>query len=173
MANTYVLIASSTLTSTSSSVTFSSIPNTFTDLHLRGNTRDNSNGFTQAYVELQVNNSSSGYSFNLIRNNNGNTVSALAQSGTIWSEQYPAGSGSTATADTFSPFEYYIANYNSTNSISWGSFGVAESNHTTTEATGITAGLWTGAAAITSIKITASNNFAAKSTFFLYGIKNA
>lgn len=173
MANTYILIANTTLSAIASNVTFNSIPNTFTDLILRANTRDNSDGVAQSYITLQLNNSTTGFSRTLIRNNNGSSVIASGATGDPWSEQYPAGSGSTSTTNSFSPFEFYISNYNSTSSISYGSFGIAESNSTTVEATGITAHLWGGAAAITSIKINAETHFVAGSSFYLYGIKNA
>lgn len=54
MANTYTLISSNTLTSSAASVTFSSIPATYTDLVLRISSRTDAAGAT-ATVAAQFN----------------------------------------------------------------------------------------------------------------------
>jgi hypothetical protein len=174
MANTFSLIASNTLTGLATDFTFSSIPQTYTDLLLRANIRDNNNGVAQSFLVLQFNGVSTAvYSRTVLRNNNGNTAISTRSGNVTIIESYPSGSGSTATANAFSPFEMYIPNYTSTSSIPFSTFGIAESNvGATIEAEGISAGLWRGNAAITSIYIDAETNFVAGSSFFLYGIKN-
>lgn len=173
MANTFSLIASNTLTALAADFTFSSIPQTYTDLVLRANIRDNNNGVAQSYLAIQFNGSSSTvYSRTVLRNNNGNTAISTRANNQTSIESYPTGSGSTATANAFSPFEMYIPNYTSTSNIPFSYVGIAESNvGAVIEAQGINAGLWLGNAAITSIYIDAETNFVAGCSFYLYGIK--
>lgn len=174
MPSSRFLIASNTLSSLAASVTFSSIPATYTDLVLRYSYRDNNNGVVQAFATINFNGSSSAvYSSTNLRNNNGNTVTSIRQTNSTYIEQYPAGSGSSATANTFGSAELYIPNYGSTSNIPFSSIGFAETNNTTIEAEGIVAGLWRGSAAITSITLTAETNFVSGSSFFLYGLKNS
>jgi hypothetical protein len=82
-----------------------------------------------------------------------------------------SGNGATSTANTFSNIEAYIPNYTSSNQKSVSIDAVGETNGTEIYMQ-LTAGLWTGTAAITSIEIVPSGSFVSGSSFYLYGIKN-
>ena len=170
MANTYTLIASNTVSSSSvSSVTFSSIPSTYTDLLVKVSWRDTQ---TQIYGGLF-------YYFNGLTTNRTNKYlegnGATAVSGSAGSNtkmQVGSGTGASATANTFASGEIYIPNYAGSTNKSSSADGVGENNATTAYAT-LNANLWSSTAAITQIDFVADVAIAQYSSFYLYGIKNS
>ena len=173
MANTYTLIASSTVGSGgAANITLSTIPSTYTDLaimcSLRGAAAAN-----EVSVTLQFNGSSSGYSTRWIR---GNGAAASSGTDTYGTDEFYMGEipGSTATASTFGNAIIYMPNYTTSNNKSISVDSVSENNATTAWAY-LTAGLWSNSAAITSILLqpTGGSNFAQYSTAYLYGISNS
>jgi hypothetical protein len=171
---TYTLISSNVLTASAASVTFSSIPATYTDLVLRISAR--SSTFQQA-VDVTFNGdtpaSGTSYSFVYLRGNGSAASSSLT--GSTSSVNVVGGQDqSNYTANTFSNFEFYIPNYNSTSNKPVSSFTAAENNNATTWFINTVAGLYRNATALTSILLTpTSGNFASTSSFYLYGISNA
>jgi len=167
MANpTMTLIASNTVGSGGvSSVTFSSIPATYTDLVLKATMREATyNGYT-AY--LSFNGLTTNRTSRLVQGNG-----SAAGSGSDSDINFVI-NGSSTTANTFSSTDIYIPNYTSSNFKSVSIDGVTEDNATFAIAR-LSAGLWSSTAAITSIGITVSiGNIAANSTFYLYGISNS
>jgi hypothetical protein len=148
------------------SVTFSSIPQGYTDLKLVVSARSN-RASTDDLLNINFNGVSTNQSS---RNLQGNGTSA--SSGTYGSNLYLAWvDGANSTADTFGNTEMYIPNYTSSNFKSVSTDTVLE-NNASTVVTGMTAGLWSNTAAITSIDITSvfSGSLIANSTFTLYGI---
>lgn len=173
MANTYTLIASNTLTSSAASVTFSSIPSTYTDLVLRGSSRV-SNANTVLDFVVTINGASTSYSDTVIYTSGASTVVSGRNiwGGAAW--YMGRNPGSTASSNTFGSFELYLPNYaGSTNKV--GSvISTAENNSTT--AWQITGGalLRSNTSAITSLTIDSDGRtFVSGSSFFLYGIKNS
>jgi hypothetical protein len=170
MAATYTLISSVTVGSNTSTITFSSIPATYTDLKLvtslRANNANGSQGWYDAKVEFNGNTSS--YTLRALY---GNGSSALSFSDTVI---YDDLASSATTANTFSNSEIYIPNYLSANYKSVSVDSVTENNATSSK-TGLYAGLWSNTAAITSITLTGLNSslFVQYSTAYLYGISNA
>ena len=164
MANpTLTLIASSTVGSGgASSVTFSSIPQTYTDLlikcSVRGSLPNNYGGL------ISFNGSGSGFTEKYLEGSGSSVVSgSVAQF--IFAEV-----SSSQTSNTFTNTEVYIPNYTSSNYKSVSSDSVTENNSTLSYAD-LTANLWSNTAAITSISITASTtSWVQYSTFYLYGI---
>jgi hypothetical protein len=78
------------------------------------------------------------------------------------------------TANTFGNGEIYIPNYAGSTQKSVSADAVAENNSATYIYSALNAGLWTGTAAITSIKLLIpSYNFVQYSTAYLYGVSNA
>jgi hypothetical protein len=168
MANTYTLIASNTLTGTTASVTFSSIPGTYTDLVLRFATRDSSSAVFRA-IDMSFNSSTSNFSYTRIVGS-GSTVTS---SRSTTNNGIPAASvGDTATSNTFSNGELYLPNYTASQNKPFSVSVVTENNATEAYATAF-AGLWSNTSAISSISFAASANFLSGSSFFLYGIKNS
>ena len=165
MAYTYSKIATYTVGSGGiSSVWFLNIPQTYTDLVLKGSART-----TQAahygVITIYPNGISSGLTGkNLYGGDN------VVESDTSTGVAYV--SGNNATANTFGTFQTYFPNYTGTNYKSMSSEGAAESNSTTNTYMKLGATLWSNTQAITSLQILPTAiNFMQYSTFHLYGIK--
>jgi len=173
MANTYTLIASNTVGSGgASSVTFSSIAGTYTDLLLKTSARDVSAG-SENWIYCVFNSDSGTNYTNLILRGNGSTAaSGKVTSGT--SAYVGQTQGTATTSNTFTNSEVYIPNYAGSNQKSM-SVDTIEENNATANYIALNAVLWTGTAAISSISLTSASgsNFAQYSTFYLYGIKNS
>jgi hypothetical protein len=173
MATTYTLISSNVLTSSATSVTFSSIPQTYTDLVVRMSIRKDTSNST---VFVRFNGvTTSSYDYNDIQGTG--SVTGVAQS--IYSySQLPGGNNmDTDLASTFSNTEMYIPSYTSSARKQISS-NVARENNTTTSAGNNVGGVAGQAvdvtSGITSILIsTISANWVAGSSFYLYGIKNS
>jgi hypothetical protein len=169
MATTFIKIASVTVGSGgASSIDFTSIPSTYTDLVVKLSVRTAYAGFQNTKIRFN----GSGTSYSVIRLvGNGSTVasSAYSNSGT---ELY-SGISSFSTS-TFSNFEHYIPNYAGSTNKSISIDAVSEANQTEAYAQ-FNAGLWSNTAAITSIAYTNvdGSNFTQYSTAVLYGIKNS
>lgn len=171
MANTFVKIADYTVTgATAASIDFTSIPNTYTDLLILTSTRlDNG---TDNGVRLQFNgDTASNYSWRYIY---GNGSTATSGSGATQTYAFGAISNrSTATASTFANCYTYIPNYTASTAKSVSLDGINENNATAADAM-LWASLWTGTAAISSIKLFPSvGNFVQYSTAYLYGISKS
>lgn len=174
MANTYTLIASNTLSSSAASVTFSSIPATYTDLVLRISARSN-----EAVVDSSFNVKFNGittttYSRIRLVGNGATASSSLLSNATSIDTSHNI-NGSTATSNTFSNVEIYIPSYTVSQNKPVSLFNVLE-NNTTTAYINASAALWRNTATISSITldgIPASGQFVSGSSFFLYGIKNS
>ena len=168
MANTYSLISSSTLSSSAASVTFSSIPSTYTDLVLRVSMRsDAASG--QEVIYINPNGLTTNQSSTVIE---GNGTSGAGSNRTTKIET--RGTGNTATSNTFSSSETYIPNYASATIHPISNFGAGENNNTAVVMNAV-ASLWNSATAITSFTITIGigTNILTGSSFYLYGIKNS
>lgn len=169
MPNTYTLISSNVLTSSAASVTFSSIPATFTDLVLRVSARSDQGDYSD-YMTLAINSlGSNADSQRTLYNSDGTRASG---SGTV-----TAITANTTTANTFSSTEYYFSMY--TDSSIKKPFSIvsdAENNSSTQYFTpSIQAVLTSSTAAITSLtfKPAFGSNLVSGSSFYLYGIKNS
>lgn len=178
MANTYRLIASSTVgAGGASSIDFTSIPATYTDVKLVLSTRDSNAVPTDNYLNINFNNDfGANYSNRLLTGNGGAASSQnfSAQTNGYIFQDNAAG----ATSSTFANIEVYIPNYVTSNAKSFSNDGVAESNVTTATGTrflALNAGLWSGTAAINRITISPGNsaNFVQYSTAYLYGISKS
>jgi hypothetical protein len=163
MAVTYELIAKNILSSSASSITFSSIPSTFTDLLISVSSR---NTAVDTENTFSFNGSSANFSITRLYGN-GSTRGA----DTLYGYSLTTTSG--YTADTFSNNSIYIPNYLSSNFKSISIDGVAE-NNAVASAMVLSAALWSDTAAITSITLQpTSGSYATGSSFYLYGIKNS
>lgn len=167
---TYELIETITLGSNAESVTFSDIPQTFTDLKvvMSARTTDTSgDGYGVPIVRIN-NDSGANYSGRRIRAT-GSGVSAAVTPTTflytgIWTGAY-------ATANSFTNSEFYIPNYTGSTYKSCSATSATESN-TTLSYIELTASMWLNTAAITSIAIIGYNTImVTNSSFSLYGIK--
>lgn len=172
MPSSRFLIASNTLSSSAASVTFSSIPNTYTDLLVKISAKsDRANANDD--IKMLINGSTSSVYGETNVNGNG----ATAASGNNTNQAYVAlRSGSTGglTANVFSSTEVYVPNYNSVIVHPIGSIQVQEDNATTARIYA-TASTFNTSSAITSLtfNIWTGPNFVSGSSFFLYGLKNS
>jgi hypothetical protein len=171
MPENYILLERTELNASAASVTFSNIPQTgYTDLKIVFSARDNtSGGGVTNNIYLQFNGSGgTAYSGRLLYGTGSSAFSVSNSTNAQTIFQYSTSEG--ATANTFSNGEIYIPNYTSSNAKSISADSVTETN-ATGAVTALSAGLWTGTAAITSVTLTPfSGSFIANSTFSLYGI---
>lgn len=164
---TYQLIASNTVgAGGAASVTFSPIPQTYTDFLVKGSIKTN-RADSSDWISITLSSGGSYTQKTII----GNGTSASSDSGN------PTGmvtDATNATANTFGSFELYLPNYTSSNAKSYSLDSVSENNATTAYAQ-LFAGLGAGTSAITSITFTPQygTGFVQYSTFYLYGIKNS
>jgi hypothetical protein len=168
MTTTMQLIAKQTVGSGgASNVTFSNIPQTYTDLKIVVSARGTTSGNTES-IRVLPNGSSTSLTYLQLQ---GTGAAAFSGTGTYWYlGEMPANS---ATSSTFGSAEVYIPNYTGSNNKSASSDNVQE-NNTTTAYANLNALLWSSSTAISSLTIQPnSNNFAQYSTFYLYGISNS
>jgi hypothetical protein len=168
MANTYTLISSTTVgAGGASSISFSSIPSTYTDLVLQLSVRSSySSG--QDFTYFSFNGSTANFSSKLL---DGTGSSALSYN--VTDNQLAILNTSNTTSNTFSSYFIYLPNYTtSTNKLYYAD--TAYENNATTAYTDLKSGLWSSTATVSSIGLTLlSGNFVQYSTAYLYGIKNS
>lgn len=163
MASTYTPIATQTLGSAASSVTFSSIPGTYTDLVLVMDSQLTGGSGT---AWLQFNGDTATNYSDTFLTGNGTTASSTRNS-TSANLFFGEALSTTRTMQVV-----HIANYFSANTTK----PIIARSNGATSAVNIVVGLWRATpAAITSILVSqnAGNTFIAGSTFTLYGIKAA
>jgi len=171
---TYTLISSNVLSSSAASVTFSSIPATYTDLVLRWSARQDFNSASTRNGGTMTfnNNTSSVYSETNI-NGDGSTVTSGRNSNNIEVSTFTPGASPGATANTFGSCELYIPNYISSANKPISHFIVSESNTATGPSIKTFAILFRSSSAVSSIELNAGFNYVSGSSFYLYGISNA
>jgi len=170
MANTYVLIASNTLSSTAASVTFSSIPGTYTDLVLRVSARDSADTPISSLTMTFNSDTATNYSQTILAGSG--SAASSSRTTSVSGDARVVIQPSTYTTNVFGSFEIYIPNYTVSANKPYSYFGVTENNATAAEIRA-NAALWRNTAAISTITLAAPNNFVSGSSFFLYGIKNS
>ena len=169
MANTYTLIASSTVGSGgAANIEFTSIPQTYTDLLVLASARSTRNSDTVDDLVIRFNGSTTSY-----------TSKRLYGTGSSVVSDSPTDIRGFAVADnstgsTFSNNQFYIPNYTSNSTYKSVSVDGVNENNATTAYSVLDAGLWSNNSAITSITLLANNgNLMQYSTAYLYGIKNS
>lgn len=159
---TYTPIATYTVSGSSTSlISFSSIPSTYTDLVIAGQSATSSNG---SYFQVQYNSDGgSNYSATYITGNGSSASSGRN------SNQTSMAFGYTGVANQFMAVTINIFNY--ANTTTYKTLLMRDGNAGTQAETGVY--LWRSTAAINRIDITGSATFTAGSTFTLYGITAA
>jgi hypothetical protein len=182
MSATYEYIARQTLGTAAAEVTFSNIPQTFTDLYFVMSTRAQGGATQDDLVTAYLNGIQSGYtsrrfyglggnatvSGDGLSNNNGGTAGSRLIVG--------ATSGASSTSSTFGNGWFYIPNYAVAGPRVTSGEGAGENNASLAVIT-TTAGQTGNTSPVTSVTFSLyyslSNGFAAGSTFYLYGIRRA
>lgn len=174
MANTFTKIASVTVGSGgASSIDFTSIPGTYTDLCVKLSTRTtDTTANDSSAIAIQFNaDTGSNYTRRTLYGDGGAAGSSNA---TTTSMRVGFTTTDGDTANTFGNCEFYVPNYAGSSQKSVSADAVTEANVAQYIYAALNAGLWTGTSAITSIKIIApSYNFKQYSTAVLYGIKSS
>jgi hypothetical protein len=171
---TYTLISSQVLGSSAASVTFSSIPTTYTDLVVKASARGDVAAVLGAMKINFNSDTATNYSYTQLLGNSSAATSTHATSATA--DTIINIDDASATTSTFGSFEIYIPSYNSTAAKPYFDIDVTENNLGTAGAADIQANahLYRGTSGITSIVLTpSSGNFVTNSSFYLYGISNA
>ena len=175
MANTFTKIASVTVGSGgASSIDFTSIPATYTDLCVKVSVRTDKSGSYSGAFGMQFNaDTGNNYSNRDLYGTGSSAGSATTSSSAGWFNEGAVDSAGN-TANVFSVCDIYIPNYTSSNQKSFSSDFASEGN-TTAGYPIMTAGIWTGTSAITSIKFITDSAYTwvQYSTAVLYGIKNS
>ena len=148
------------------SVTFSSIPQGYTDLKLVASVRSNRASQEDGFG-ITLNSASSGYTYRVL-SGNGSSVSSVATAyEQIWAVRV---NGNSTTANTFSTVEVYFPNYTGSTGKSYSADAVSENNATEAYTT-VTALFQSSTSAITALTVqTINSTVATGSTFTLYGI---
>jgi hypothetical protein len=170
MATTFIKIASVTVgAGGASSIDFTSIPSTYTDLCVKLSARTNRASFPEDYAKIEFNGLTTNLSSRILYG-----FGSSSGSTNDGSMVYGAVNGGSSTASTFGNAEYYIPNYAGSNYKSISVDSVTENNGTTAVVY-VVAGLWSSTSAITSIKLLSyySASFQQYTTATLYGIKNS
>jgi len=176
MASTYTLIASTVLESATDRVEFTSIPATYTDLVVRISARStraaSSNNFT-----IKINGATTNYSYTDLYQSG--STAASSRDTIAGGNTYLYGGALGAaniTANTFNSIEIYIPSYLANQNKPLSVINAMENNSTTVNEQHAIAGLYSSTTAISSLSFWSGDgsfNFAAESSFYLYGVKNS
>lgn len=164
---TYALIASQTLGSATTTVTFSSIPGTYTDLILICNARSATAAVSDTY--LMTLNGDTGNNYSRTRLLGNGSTATTANRSSAPNIDFEGMAGANASAGTFMTARIQLQDYSNTATHKTSLIrGDDANNYVLT-----TVGLWRSTSAITSITLVTSSGaqFATGSTFKLYGIE--
>jgi hypothetical protein len=168
--NSYFSIATQTIGSGgASSITFSSIPSTFTHLQIRSIARDPYSGTGDTFLRAQFNgDTGSNYVFHYLAGSGSSASSsnALSQSfAPIGDVSYDGDIANAFAAGVADILDYSNVNkYKTVRALAGGDFNGSGYVY-------LQSGLWMNTAAITSITISSYTNLKQYSSFALYGVK--
>jgi len=162
------LIETIELTSSASSIAFSSIPLDYDDLLVKISARGDRNNPSEAVTVLLNSDTNNMFAIFLAGYNGG--PGSFSVTNNLVNINIP---GSTAAANTFSNASIYISNYKLSQPKTLSSESVYSNNSTLDWQVDLTAGFWNNTAIVNSITATTnSGNFVSGSVVSLYGISN-
>jgi hypothetical protein len=171
MAVTYKLIETVTVGSGgAASIDFTSIPQTYTDLHLVISGRSVLAANATAIYMRFNNDTGTNYSRRRLHGSGSSVLNGSSTDNSLIMSVFLDGASSTASV--FSNSSVYVSNYAGSTQKSVSTDSATENNATEAYVT-FQAGLWTGTAAITSIEMLGDADFAQHTSASLYGIKNS
>jgi len=164
MANTYYLLDTKSLTTSQSSITFSAIPQTYTDLQIIVSARSDQNGVVRAF-KVQPNGT------DIIAGRRLGDETGVYQDTTV--SAYLPGTG-VSSSNIFGGAEIWIHDYTNTGrGKPVFSHSVVE-NNASANGQSVIAGIYDSSTAVTSLSLAITlGNFVANSNFYLYGIKKS
>jgi ABC-type transporter Mla MlaB component len=161
---TYTPIATTTASGSVTSITFSSISGSYTDLVVVFNGNSTTAGSSANSIRVSVNgDTGTNFSYTFLAGDGSSASSGRGSNQTYWDVQDIAQASSTGMAIL------YFMNYANTTT-----FKTMISRSSVTSVQTLTAvNLWRSTSAITSIKLDANRTITSGSTFTLYGIESA
>jgi hypothetical protein len=157
------------------SITFNSIPATYTHLQIRAIAKNSEDANASGYLLVQFNgDTASNYSRHNLYGSGATTFSDGAASTTFINGGYGVPRAGVNAANMFAGYIIDILDYANTNKYkTTRSLGGSDQNNTNTTYISLNSGNWRSTSAVTSITITASVGFnhTQYSSFALYGIK--
>jgi hypothetical protein len=173
MASTYILIEKITVGAAgASAVTFSSIPQNYTDLKILGSARTTSATGNWTELTLSLNGVATNMNARELYGSGGSgTATSDASSSIIWAGY---ATNANSTAGVYGNFETHIPNYSSSSVYKTISADCVTENNASSSLVLFETGLWASTAAITSVTYTPGvGSLVSGSTFYLYGISNS
>lgn len=171
MALTYTLITSQVLNTNTTNVYIDSIPNTYTDLLLKTSMRSTNSTSDLLYVKVNGVGTSLYSSVRLM--GNGSSITSNVAQGSPFEFGYQV-TGSSATTNTFSSFEFYIPSYNLSQSKPMGGWVVNENAINQPVNMMLMASLFRSTSGVNSLELFPGfGSFVPGSSFYLYGINNS
>ena len=167
----FELISTAYGTGSSGTITFSSIPATYTHLQLRATMRDDYTlGWNQPYFKFNSDATSSNYSWHQLLANGSSVTSSGAANTLIYDEQIAATYG--GVSNSYATIIFDVLDYANTNKYKTARLmhGVLDGS---LKKVSLLSGSWRNTAAVTSLAIINGNNFTTASRFSLYGIRGA
>jgi hypothetical protein len=172
MATTYTLISSVTVGSGgASSIGFTSIPQTYTDLVVLISSRNNSSNYGGFYMKFNGSSLGSNVTAKKLQGD-GSSAGSNSQTDINWTRV-------DFTSNTFANSQIYIPNYTGSNNKSASFENAPENNATFGGILAMSAWLWSQTTAVTQIDFGTfdgsfpNDYFVQYSTAYLYGISNA
>ena len=151
-----------------SSITFSSIPQTATDLVVCVSGRGDA-AIVAGDLVIQINGANVPSYASRMLYGTGSTVTSSSTTSAYAVNTYNATQQASGTANTFGSFQIYLPNYTGSSNKTLSIDAVVE-NNATAAGLNLTAGIYNSTSAITSITIMSSGNWVQYSTATLYGI---
>ena len=169
--NSYESIATTTLSSSTSSVTFSSIPATYAHLQLRAIVK-NSGNTSEAILFRFNSDTANNYSFHRFFGD-GSSASVYGEANLSYAGQASSANTQTPQNNMYSGLIYDVLDYSNTNKYKTAR-GISGKDFNGSGNIFIFSGSWRNTAAVTSLTIVPdADSFAQYSSFALYGIKGA
>jgi hypothetical protein len=159
--------------SSSTTVTFSSIPSTYKLLQIRAINKDSSNYIGASTLKLNFNGDTGANYADHYLQGQGTSATAGNDTSSTFMTLYTGTAGNNAAmSNIFAGLILDIVDYTSTSKYKTvKGFGGVSTNNATPGTVGFDSGLWMNTAALTSMTFTsASGNFVAGTTFSLYGV---
>jgi hypothetical protein len=170
----YESIATTTLGSSASNITFSSIPSTYTHLQLRGIVRSDRSAVALDSLNIQLNGITSGSYTDHWLQGDGSSASSGAEGANVTTMTFYRTPGAGAGSNMFGAFVIDILDYANTNKNKT-LRGLIGTDLNGSGIVSLGSGLYNSTSAVSSIKLYpgASSNWVANTQIALYGIKGA
>lgn len=170
--NTFELIGKSYLTSATDYFEFTSIPQTFTDLHLRLSVRSSTTSGNSNLIIILNGVTGTSYRYRYGQGN-GSTVARGDGTSQPWFDVNTSINNEDGTwgSNTFAVCNFYIGNYTSTTLYKGVSAEYASPRASSSAVVGSFVGDFVDTGAITNIQINGTGNFVSGSAAYLYGVQ--